>query len=159
MGGHTWGSTLANLNLNLPGGYTLGCEYFADVMAGTYPTRMAMQVDNNTANERAGMRYNGVAAGTRSVSVTGGTLTTVDSYAINEGTLVKQALAVGSRAHLSAANGSLGSGSFGLAVPAGMTNLRLGSDSGSNQLIGGLVRAWIVPAAAYGGKPLTDYSR
>lgn len=158
VGGHTWSSTLANMNLNLPADYTLGCEYFAEPAAGTLPTRVAMQVDNGTANERAGMRYNGTASAVRSISVTGGVLTTVDSYTIAEGLAIKHALGVRPGLHQSAANATLGAGST-ITVPAGLTTLRLGGDSGSNQLNGGMFRAWLLPSVAMGSKPLLDYSR
>lgn len=150
-------ATLSSI-LNLGTEYTLGVEFFCSPIQGTPPTRVVMQVDNGGTSERNVVRYTNSAGGLRLVSVAGGSSTNVDSFTISEGTRVKTAFRISAAGHKSAANSSLGSGASST-VPALGSTVRLGNDSGSsNNLVGGIVRAWLIPAPQQDGS-LLAYSR
>lgn len=149
IGASSWGASLAALGFTLPCDYTLGADYFCDSLPITPPTRVALQIDINGASERTILRYNGAASAVRGISVSASVSTTVDSFAIAEGNMVRQAMRMTAALDKSTCNGTIGTGSAST-LPAGLTNVHVGSDTGTGQLIGGLVRAWIGPSMSDG---------
>lgn len=146
IGAPSWTGLLSSLGMTLSGDFSIGVDYVADVMVGTLPTRTPMQVDKGNNNDRACIRAL-VANAPRGTIAAASSTTYNQAASGNDGTLVKAALRVAAADSKICANGALGTGSGAISIPSALTTLRVGNDSNTNYLVGGISRLWLSASA------------
>lgn len=144
IGTPTWTGTLAGLGVSLSAEYSLGADYFVTAQTATpLAIRNALQIDDGTANNRTLYRSNASSNSQGPLAVTSGTTVFSGNTSQADGARFRATVRFSGAASAAAINGSIGTPSGSITLPAGLSNVRIGGATTAANLAGGIKRAWI----------------